>query len=574
MEKLYKEDLVELINDIQHPIWIYDIENYQFLTVNRSAVTLLGYSYEEFMNMTILDIRSPEEQIYFLDNKSWKTYSYGVNSYYKIMKKNGEEVFTEIKSKEIIYRKRPARITTVYDLTERVFYEKQLREAEERFRISQELSLDGFTILKPIRNENNIIIDFEWEYVNAAASRILKFSAEELVGTRLLQKLPGNREILFPLFIKVMETGEPHDIEIQYEFDNIKGWFRNMAVKIAEGIAISFQDITQRKLQQQEIEIKNEELNNLIERISDTFIALDKNWNLTYANRSALRILNTDRSIIGKNFWSAFPGYKELLYPKFLQCFINQEPMSFEFEGQATPRWYKITVHPSPEGLSIYGVDITLSRAYEEQLMNSLKQKETLLKEVHHRIKNNLQVIISILNLQSYYIKDPAALEIFRQSQNRIRSMALIHEKLYKTENLSSINLENYISDIVKYLFSTYSSKDDQIKVEFLMEQIELDSNNAISVGLIVNELVSNCLKYAFPGKTKGTITISASINGELLFFEVSDNGIGFPDNVNYKDTNSLGLQLVNTLVDQLYGNIKMINSSGTSFRISFPYKK
>ncbi|RPI66271.1 MAG: hypothetical protein EHM47_17040, partial [Ignavibacteriales bacterium] len=326
-------------------------------------------------------------------------------------------------------------------------------------------------------------------------------------------------------------------------------------------------------IQQEEIKRKNEELHDVFERISDAFIALDKHWNIKYINNTALVILNLDHSIIGKNLWEILPMYRDTQVKRdFINVMKSQVPGSFEVEGKITPRWYRISVFPSQEGVSLYAVDITLSRAYEEQLKNSLKQKETLLKEVHHRIKNNLQIIISILNLQSYYIKDPQALEIFRQSQNRIRSMALIHEKLYKTENLNSINLGNYVSDVVRHLYSTYSTNKDVVDISLDLDNIYLDSNTAISFGLILNELVSNSLKYAFPGDRKGNIKIIARKESPNMLFELSDNGVGFPSDIDFRNTTSLGLQLVNTLVDQLNGELVMSNKQGTTFRIGIPY--
>jgi len=573
MQNLYKEDLVDLINDIQHPVWIFDLESLRFLTVNRSAVMLLGYTQEEFLAMTIKDIRSEYEVSYYEANQQWRIYTIGVNHFQKLRKKNGSEIFAEVRYKDITYKESSAKITTMYDLTDKINYELRLRESEERFRISQEISPDGFTIMRSVRDKDGSIINFEWEYVNPAAVKILRIPAEELIGAKLLDKLPGNSLELFELYKEEVNTGKPHDLEIKYNADNIDGWFRNMTVKLRDGVAVSFHDITQRKLQQQEIQKKNRDLNNVLERISDAFVAMDREWRVTYLNYTAMKIFSTDESILGKNFWDAFPIYKGTnFYLDSVRAMQQQEAKVIDFEGILTPRWYKISVYPSQEGVSIYAVDITLSKAYEEHLMSSLKQKETLLKEVHHRIKNNLQIIISILNLQSHYIQDPQALEIFRQSQNRIRSMALIHEKLYKSDNLVLINLENYISDIVKYLSATYGVRKDLISIQLDIEQIHLDSNTAISIGLIVNELISNSIKHAFSSQKKGKIVIQAWRKGNNMNLSVSDDGKGLPFDLNNNHTKTLGLQLVNTLISQLNGTLEYENQSGAEIKICFPY--
>jgi PAS domain S-box-containing protein len=570
MEKLYKEDLVDFINDIQFPVWIYDCETYRFLAVNKSAIKMLGYSHYELLNMTILDIRTYEELDYFHTHKDWRTHSCGLYKYYKLKNKANKEILAGISRKEIIYRKRKAIISSIYDFTEIVEYDQKLRKSEELFRVSQEISLDGFFILKAERDEHNNIINFAFEYTNPVA---LKFFGYPVKRT-LADYLPYHNE-LFSVCKEITENDISRDLEIKYASPHGNKWLRYMIVKLHDGAAVSFLDISQRKIQQAEIENKNNELNNILERISEAFVAFDKNWNLIYMNNAALHTLNTNKSVIGLNLWDVFPMYKDTpLQEKLQKAMDEQQPVTFDIEGKLNPRWYRISAFPSPEGLSLYASDITLSRAYEEQLLSSLKQKETLLKEVHHRIKNNLQIIISILNLQSYYIQDPKALEIFKQSQNRIRSMALIHEKLYKADNLSSINLQSYVSDVVKYLSSSYSVTNEKINVIFDMENIELDSNTAVSFGLIVNELVSNSLKYAFPAGENGTVKLEARKNGSKVIFMVSDNGIGLPEGINIKDTNTLGLQLVNTLVDQLNSVLRYESNQGTKFEIHIPYYK
>jgi PAS domain S-box-containing protein len=572
MEKLYKEDLVELINDIQYPVLIHDIETFRFLAINKAAVELFGYSSQEFMKMSIADIRSTDELLYFKENNRWQTYSFGGKEYHKLVANNGKEVLASISTKNIIYRKRQAEITTVYDLTDLVNYDNKLTRSEEKFRISQEISLDGFIILNPVADAE--VKDFRFEYVNPAARKLLDLLKIRFIDNSFRKSFASFEE-LFRICKEALYNSGHNQLEVKYLSPEGDRWLRFIVIRLLDRVAVSILDFTSHKTQQMEIEHKNKELNEIVERISDSFIALDKNWNIIYVNDSALRILNSDKSVIGKNFWEEFPVYKETSVKEYMQqAMINQMPATYELEGKLTPRWYRVSFYPSQEGISIFGVDTTLSRAYEEHLMSSLRQKEGLLKEVHHRIKNNLQIIISILNLQSYYLTDPKALEIFKQSQNRIRSMALIHEKLYKTESLSSINLENYVSDIVKYLTSSYYIDDEKINIILDMDNIELDSNTAISFGLIVNELVSNSLKYAFPHESSGRIELKAKKNGTKLLFEVTDNGKGFPKDFDFEDTNSLGLQLVNTLVNQLNGEIKIETNPETKFKILIPYNK
>jgi two-component sensor histidine kinase/CHASE2 domain-containing sensor protein len=207
-----------------------------------------------------------------------------------------------------------------------------------------------------------------------------------------------------------------------------------------------------------------------------------------------------------------------------------------------------------------------------QQLSGALGEKTVLLKEVHHRVKNNLQVISSLLNLQSGYITDPVALQIFTESRNRVRSMALIHEKLYQSGDLSRINFEDYIRAVSGGLQSTFGGPRSAIRIAVDVEEIMLPVDSAVPCGLIVNELVTNCFKYAFKPGQAGEIRISMKrLNDTELRLSVSDDGIGFPKELDFRNTESLGMQLVATLSEQLDGRVAMKNGCGTTFEISFP---
>lgn len=213
--------------------------------------------------------------------------------------------------------------------------------------------------------------------------------------------------------------------------------------------------------------------------------------------------------------------------------------------------------------------DITGRKKSEEKIEASLKEKEVLLKEVHHRVKNNLQIISSLLNLQSNYIEDKEALEVFKESQNRIKSMALIHEKLYQSGNLSQINIRDYIKDLSAKLFSSYRHDSKKIKLILNVQELYLEVDKCIAVGLILNELISNALKHAFSNMSGGELTIDLHKDENSLILIVSDNGIGFPEDFDFQNTETLGLQLVFSLIDQHDGSIKYDTVKGTKFTVS-----
>jgi two-component sensor histidine kinase/CheY-like chemotaxis protein len=205
----------------------------------------------------------------------------------------------------------------------------------------------------------------------------------------------------------------------------------------------------------------------------------------------------------------------------------------------------------------------------EEKVLASLREKEILLKEIHHRVKNNLQIISTLLDLQSDYIVDEQSLRFFRESQDRIKSMALVHEKLYQTRDFISINFGEYIANLTKYLFTSYVTDPDRISLVLDMAPATLEIDQAIPFGLIVNELVSNSLKYAFPGERRGEIAVRLRTEGDDgIVLLVMDDGVGLPPELDIENTDSLGLQLVTMLVKQIRGEITPGNEGGTSFLI------
>ncbi|MEG3902481.1 PAS domain S-box protein [Microcoleus sp. B4-C5] len=207
----------------------------------------------------------------------------------------------------------------------------------------------------------------------------------------------------------------------------------------------------------------------------------------------------------------------------------------------------------------------------EANLKNSLREKEILLKEIHHRVKNNLCVVASLLELQSNTVADPQVSKMFEESQNRLYSMALIHEKLYRSTNLAQINFGEYLEDLVSNLFHSYNISNNQIQLQVLAEPISLNLETATPCGLIANELVSNTLKHAFPDGTTGTVSVECYQTGDReINLLVKDNGIGFPQNLDFRKTHSMGFQVVCTLTEQLEGTIEISREVGTSFHLKF----
>lgn len=217
--------------------------------------------------------------------------------------------------------------------------------------------------------------------------------------------------------------------------------------------------------------------------------------------------------------------------------------------------------------------EIESRKRVEERLRITLRDKEILFRELHHRVKNNLQVVSSLLRLQAERVSnDDKAREMFRECQKRVRSISLVHEQLYSSPDSSTICLRTYALKLVHGLFKAYGVSDGRIRLVVDGESVALGMDMAVPCGLILNELVSNALKYAFPAGCEGEITLSISRtedNGmELL---VTDNGIGLPEDFDFRLADTLGLQIVAALSEQLKGSLRLYNSHGTVFRLTFP---
>jgi len=216
--------------------------------------------------------------------------------------------------------------------------------------------------------------------------------------------------------------------------------------------------------------------------------------------------------------------------------------------------------------------DITERKRAEEQTKASLHEKEVLLKEIHHRVKNNMQVICSLLNLQSRYTRDRKALDLFRETQSRIRSMAMIHEKLYQNESLARVDFSEYLSSFSSLLLRTYVANSTAVRLATCLDPVVLDLDTAVPLGLIVNELVSNSLKYAYPEGRSGVVELTLRAGPENQYtLSVRDQGVGLPDGFDLNKSQTLGLHLVTQLTAQLRASFSVKSSDqGTAFELTF----
>ena len=215
--------------------------------------------------------------------------------------------------------------------------------------------------------------------------------------------------------------------------------------------------------------------------------------------------------------------------------------------------------------------DLTEQKRTEEKLRRSQNEKQALIHELHHRVKNNMQIILSLLRLQLRTIKDKKLIETMNKWQNRLNSIAFIYEKFYAADNLAHIDSRSIIQRLALSLFNRFKAKVDKIKLSIIVASIDLNINIAVPLGLIINELISNALVHAFPDGRKGEINISfTEIKRQSYCLTIKDNGIGLPEDINLKDPQTLGFQLINDLINQIEGSVEVIRKKGTIINICF----
>lgn len=452
---------------------------------------------------------------------------------------------------------------------------KKLRESEEKYKNIIVLAPDSIITF----NLKGIITSFNQNF-----SSLSGYPKDEILNKHFT-KIPSlpKRDIpkyqkLFNSFMKgtlpkpfevklIHKDGTPHVAEARLSL-------LKRGNKIIGFQAIA-RDITKRKQMEQALRENVERYRELADSIADVFFEMDENLKYTYWNKASENLtgISADEAL-GKSLYDLFPDINRLkadeMYKEVLR---TQQPKTFENEYLLKGKnfIFEISTYPSKRGLSVFVKDITERKQTEHQLKKAFREKDVMLNEIHHRVKNNFQIILSLLRIQFRSIKDEKICEILKISQNRIKSMALIHDSLHRSKDLSKINFSNYVRNMTTHLFSIYNDGAKHVGLDLKAGEIYIDINRALPCGLIINELVSNSLKHAFPQEKKGKVSIKIDEDiGKQFTLIVSDNGVGFPQGMDIQNTDTLGMQLVRELVKQLEGTIELDRNDGTTFKITF----
>jgi PAS domain S-box-containing protein len=317
----------------------------------------------------------------------------------------------------------------------------------------------------------------------------------------------------------------------------------------------------------------------LFESNIDALMATDPSGIITDVNKQMEVLTGCTRDeLIGAPFKNFFtdPELAEAAIKRVLseKTITDYELTACAKDGKETVVSYNATTFydrdRTLQGVFAAARDVTERKSANDKLKNALNEKEMLLKEVYHRVKNNLQVVSSLINLQARNVKNEATAELLKQSADRIKAMALLHEKLYQSKDLARIDFNAYIHSLADHLLFGYGVHSDKIRVNIRIDDIFLDVDTAIPCGLIINELLSNALEHAFPDNRHGEIGITFTQDQGKFILVISDNGVSFPADLDYKKSASLGLQLVATLTNQLNGHMTLDRKDGSTFTISF----
>ncbi len=360
-------------------------------------------------------------------------------------------------------------------------------------------------------------------------------------------------------------------------------------------IVMVVRDITEREIANKALEESEQRLRDIIDFLPDATFAIDQDGKVIAWNKAIEEMTGIFKEdMIGKNdYVYSIPWYNERR-PVLIDLInedcseyiseyeyiikddkklISETYIPHIYDGRGAYLWITAAPLLNSEGKQ-YGAiesvrDISDRKKSEDKIKKSLDEKETLLREIHHRVKNNMQIISSLLNLQIRHEDLDETIGVLKESQGRVKSMAIIHEKLYQSHSLNYINFKEYIQKLILDIFYSYGIKQDNIQFELNIDDIHLNIDTALPLGLIINEIITNCVKYAFP-KDKGKITIKLITKQEQLELTIVDNGKGIPEDIDIENSKTLGLQLIQNLVNQLEGELKITTNHGTSIKIIF----
>lgn len=561
--------LQTILEAVQTGVIIIDAQSHTIVDVNPVAMKLIGSSKEEIIGRVCYDFicqtekgKCPLTDLKQVLDSSERILLTAKGKEIPILK---SAVYIELEGKQHI-------VESFFDISHIKEAEKALRESEERYRDLFENSSDLI---------QSISADGSFVYVNRAWRETLGYTEEEVAHLTLNDVLhPSTKSQCMEKLRNIIGNDNPGTIETIFvtKDDREVVLEGNMNCKHDNGNIVAcrcmLRDITERKKTEEELRESEEKFKTLFMNANDAiYIYDDIGGKIKEVNDVTSEMLGYSReellNMSPKDFNSQ--EYAALL-PERVKELKRKGKAIFE-TIYVDSLGKKIPVEISSRIIDYKGKKAILTIARnitERKIAEESHKKELLLKEIHHRVKNNLQVIASLLNLQSRNFHDKEIRQAFAESQNRVRSMAIAHEKLYMSKDLENINAKDYINNLASYLLHSYRIGTGKVRLEIDVDTIYLNIDKTIPLGLIINELITNSLKYAFSPGEEGVVRLSFKNDGNLLVLTISDNGKGIPENIDIFNTDSLGMQLVTTLVEQLKGKLDLDRNAGSRFIITF----
>ena len=569
----------QIVENIDGIIWTIDAETGEIVDVSRAGEKIWGYTRAELCTQSqskLETIIHPEDRSRII---TLATQASPEDQEYRIVRSDGEIRWMRGRSFPICDRAGQVyRIVRIdRDISETKKTETAWREGEKRLQALVDTLYDSEARLQAIVAnllDGLLIVDRNGRilFANPAAGKIFGYEPEQMLGIEL--GFPAVNDSTIELTIlrpgREIGIGEMHVAPTQWEGKSVS--------------IISLRDITERKNAEKALRESEEQFRQMAENIGNVFwLAAPEDNQLLYVSPAYEKIWGRplEQAYEKPQFWleTVYPADREVV----LAAVANQRQGQFTsneyriVQPDGSIRWIWARSFPIKDEFGklyrIAGIaeDVSDRKVAIAQIQASLQEKEILIKEIHHRVKNNMQVISSLLELQSQALDDPQTIVLFQESQNRIRSMALIHEQLYQSLHLERIDFAKYIKELATNLFQFFGNRANAINLKLNVAPSSVNIETAIPCGLIVNELISNSLKYAFPAQQEGEIKIELICDEMMKFYlTVSDNGVGLPANFNIETAETLGLRLVRMLTRQLKGILEIESHPGARFKLAF----
>lgn len=548
------------------PMIIFNRDTLDVIKVNKAAIEQYGYSRKEFTNLNIKQIR-PREEIPKLIQGLDETAPQDQNDTYRHLTKEGKQIYVQVRAKQLDWDDQNLQLAVLHDITEEI-------EVKIRSQQAESLAQLGWWTYEV---KNNRVL---WSEKLYEIFDVDKNSFEATLESFFELVHPDDRDKLDTILKQVQQNAQTFDYTLRALDSNgqvthlkcsAQGIFdgENSLLRV-NGIA---QDVTEQVRTQRELEKRSQAIASSMDGIS----LLNADGEFIYMNQAHADIYGYDSpdELLGKT-WRVL--YRDTDSTYFEENVLPQIEQEGWWRGEAEGKRRDGTIFPqevslsstADDGLICVVRDITMRKKHEQETRQALKEKETLLEEIHHRVKNNLAVVTSILELQKFEPVESVE-KLIEDTQSRIQSIATIHEKLYQSETLSDVDVSEYIEEFSEVVAASFNSAQKNINITKDLQKYNLDTRRAVPLGLIINELLSNAFKHGFAGIAKGEIRITLEINEKEVVLTVADNGHPLPNNFSVEDSQSMGMSLIKTLTRQLEGTYNIKQNEWTIFEIRFP---